>query len=1635
MKFKFLFLLIIISSIFLFKIYSLESLIFPSNESGIFNNNIELSFKKTPNIDLYYYFEESQDKTPVKYSYPLSLSAMSGESRLYNLVVLAQEEDATIETNRYKYTIDKDIPSQPILNMYDGIYDNELILNFYESNDSIFYCLQSDTNSEFKQWHGETITIPQLDGLNTDFIKSFSQDSAGNRTLVSVNSFTILPLKKIITSLDLVSPVDGIFLNSQLLYMDTKGYKWIRYTFNEADPAIRGTSYVSPVLLKTIGDYNLKIAALPIGSENIIRKEVKFSIISNKNIILNNESGVYTEALDLKFIDGLYYYNLDDKKVVQSNLLTPKFLSIMPVPGVIKYRTIRIGDLSGPGEYRYLFVLDKKMPAAPIISISSNLPVASSTKVRILSTSGANIYYTTDGSTPDRYSKFYKKSFNIDIPHNLNSGSMIIKSIVYFSDKSSSLITSKLLPFDIKKPEKPFLSILSQNKLQTEFNISNIAANRIIYNVNYDGTIPVPPDKNSFTGSAHMTLAVPQGIKEKVIISVALIDRAGNISESVIFNLMESDTVPPIEPHISYIDEKITISGHNDIFYKIVGNNQNNSTDFLVYTNPFFIDLDDNNINDYIIYSYSVDVNGNKSKVNKYSEIKQDNRIPVFPNYTGVLNGGIYNKPISLKFHSSDNIQIYYTISQGSVTPPEPVPSSTNKVNDFLYFDCPVNESRIYTINMLAAYGEDKMVSSPELITFQIDRIAPRAPVISSIISGKVYNEDLNISITDSDTDETLWILIKEKIVEQDLNFTNFEMNGILLNSDYMLKQADNTEKIYQISALSIDTAGNTSISRDIIEFTIDKISPQEPVLSEEYSINNELSIRLISNEDDLIYYEISKNGSYPNDPDVNSNLYILPIEIVDGNGTPVYINAKTMDSAGNFSKSSTLHKIKFIENKIQIPIISVSKISSTINSLSFASITGNKIFVKQGDAEFKEYINPLQIDLRKNDYLDIFYYSKNNMDIKSAVAVYRLDKTSSSGNIISGITNNTIYNSARVVWKLNQSRTVRYEVAIDNDEPQDVTIFSPELTEPIVFDSAEGETLNVSINVKEFTNNIPLLEKIDTNYQFIIDKTKPSVPIVQGVNLDGYYQDNRVIKLISDDKIYYKISTNSNDFNTLDFTRYRNSISLNTTEGKYVNYKVEFYSQDDAGNRSSVKMMDFVIDKANVYVSVNGKDSNTGTRIKPFKTLERALDYINHSERKTINLSEGVFNIDDTLVLNKDISIIGGYILNRWSEGRGETTLNISKRFSALSSMINITSGNIYLERISITNDNNNGSLIQMDGGELVLNDIYLNHTSKNTSVYLNISNSNLQIINSKMVYGSLNSGVILEAENSNILINGTVFEGLGVSRNLKIFNLKKTSFKLSNSVILPATAQKIEIISALNSDINIDKTNFDTGFGTINSSIFQITNSKFEITNTKIGSVASSRILSCFDIKDSTIYIDNSNFNLMADAGISFLRIDNSSLELSNSTILANKTDEFIYLINSKTSIINFDRNTIAINSTDILNGFNMTNSVSVFSSNQISFEGGTTVFTAFNFISPLSIDFISNKIFSNNISWISSEDQASFQISGGKDSVIFKGNNIFGWKSILNINGRDIKTTGELNNYRGFLDIPSGNYSISE
>ncbi len=1630
MRFKLLVLHLLLISSLGFSLENLNNLIIPNIKPGSYNSNIELSFATVKDFELYYSFNDSLDKKNVKYIFPISLSAANGESREYTIKVSARDDFEIVQSLTLTYTIDKNVPEPPVLNYTEGLYDQPLNLKFIDKNSNIYYELGSDIERKYKLWNGEEIAVEQADKLKTEYIKSYSEDTAGNRSIVKVQSFTMLPIVEVPESLFVLSPVEGEFLNSQLIYIDSSGYKWIRYSFNDIDPVTRGTSYIKPVLVTAVGNYKLNIAAMPYNSSTILKKEINFSIINTKDIIVNKPSGVYSEELNLKFNTAGLRFTLEERPVDSIDLRLPDLLSIIPIPEVVKYKHLRISQLDEEGEYRYFYALDKRVPAAPVISVSSRMPISAVTEVRILGVSGADIYYTLDGSTPDRYSSYYRRPFKMEIPQNRTSGSLLIKSVAYFNDKSISPIASKLITFDITKPEKPILEIISKTPSEVEIVFKNNSGNRIIFNITYDGTEPSEPELSSFTGSESMKIKVPNGSVYDIKISAAYVNQAGNISEITKMDINKTDTIPPLPPEIQISENKITIIGEKTIWYKISENNFSNSQDYTVYNSPVVISTDDKDYINIKISAFSIDYFGNKSSVSTFNKIILDNRVPVIPSYSGVKNGGLYNSPRSLRFHTAEDIKIFYTLTIDSSIPDNPSPETSETLEEYLFFDCPVNETRDYTVKLLASYPGSEMESKIEIISFRIDRISPRAPVIRSIRDGAVYNS--NITIPKNEEGDYLWVLIKDIIEPEDLTVSNFESNGILLDNDYIIKLDSKVEKKYQLASLAIDEAGNAIIGKDIIKFTIDKLPPLPPEVKIDNSSVLFTNIRMLSPDMDDIKYEISFDGTYPPDPDRESPLYDLPIQLEKEKLKSVFIKARTIDSSGNLSNEIIFKKILTDNEYLSVPEISVSQINSSKYLISFPSSPGNTIFMKIGDGEFLKITDPVYVGLRDQNYLDIFYFSESSGGSKSSVAQHRIDKITSSGKLITGVNNNKIYNTGRVVWKSNESRVIRYEVALGDDIPKAVNVFSPELTEPILFDAGKGETVKITLNVKEFSDNIPVLEKYDNTVSFVIDKTMPEAPTITGVSNNDFFTDNRTVELKSDSSIFYRLSSDSGDLPGIEFEKYTEPLSFNVIQGKSVLFNIELYSKDSAGNRSITKLLQFTIDKANVFVSSKGSDGNDGTRDNPFKTLDKAIVFAGDSQRSIINIAEGEYLLKNTLNIEKTLTIIGGYKPAEWVVGNGITLLNIPGRNSGKNSLVNVLAGKVVLENLTLTNINLKAPIIKVTGGILDLVKINLFHANNSVPVTVSVNSGFLSFRDSVIHFGPIANGNLFTVKNGNITFTNSRIIGTGNVNSLNIFDIVDSNLEINNSTVTPSDGGRISFIVSSGSKINVSETTFTNSTSLIITDIFLLDNSKLFISKFNLETDNQSRILSVFDLDNSQVKINNSKFNLNAKTGISFGRSLNSTFEIYDSSLITGSTDEFVYLMKSDSSIIDFQNNNVETVSVDIFKGFEFIKSVSVFNNNRIILGGGNTLFSSFYFKDSLSTELINNTVVSNNKSWISSDNQAAISITGGKDSVIINGNNIYGWDFILNHNGSIIKTPGELNNYSKFLDIPEDNYS---
>ena len=133
--------------------------------------------------------------------------------------------------------------------------------------------------------------------------------------------------------------------------------------------------------------------------------------------------------------------------------------------------------------------------ASPVIF--GTTPFTGSTTVTITcGTSGASIYYTTDGTTPSASSKLYSGAFKV-------TSTTTVKAIAVKSGYTNSSVTSKQFKLDVPTVASPVISGTSPFQESTTVTISCSTSGAVVYYTT-DGTIPSSSSKK-YTGAFTLT--------------------------------------------------------------------------------------------------------------------------------------------------------------------------------------------------------------------------------------------------------------------------------------------------------------------------------------------------------------------------------------------------------------------------------------------------------------------------------------------------------------------------------------------------------------------------------------------------------------------------------------------------------------------------------------------------------------------------------------------------------------------------------------------------------------------------------------------------------------------------------------------------------------------------------------------------------------------------------------------------------------------------------------------------------------------------------------------------------------------------------------------------------------------------
>lgn len=321
-------------------------------------------------------------------------------------------------------------------------------------------------------------------------------DSAGNKSRVINKQYKLTPPAEEKRVLEILSPREGSFANHQLLYLNSEGFRWIRYTINGGDPALTGQDYQGPLMVEREGDLIIRIAAMPLSAGRLVTQEVGFSVNLNREPRGIPESGLYAAGLTLRGVNADSLFCLEERMPAEPD---PPFLGDIPLQLLPRgLRTVPLMIKTPQGLFRYFYILDNRIPAEPLIEISESLPLTSSARITLRGSSFARITYSIDGSSPGLNSSTYDGPFPLSLPADSSSGSLIVKARAFGENGKSSAEVSRLITFNKEKPNPPEVIVVQERISDPAvIRLESQPGTRGVFEIASDPRALLVPDKES----------------------------------------------------------------------------------------------------------------------------------------------------------------------------------------------------------------------------------------------------------------------------------------------------------------------------------------------------------------------------------------------------------------------------------------------------------------------------------------------------------------------------------------------------------------------------------------------------------------------------------------------------------------------------------------------------------------------------------------------------------------------------------------------------------------------------------------------------------------------------------------------------------------------------------------------------------------------------------------------------------------------------------------------------------------------------------------------------------------------------------------------------------------------------------
>ncbi len=1455
----------------------------------------------SPTHHILYRFTDSNDPAYVPYRIPLVLSALEGEDRRYELEYQVYEGKLLQKAGKISYRIDKRPPPIPKPSLEEGEYFGKVSLSFQKDPESdVFVAVYRGEKPVFTRWDGEPIIQESGPTSSSVTFLYYAQDRVGNKSRVESRTVTLHPQAPPIDSFwKILSPTEGSFLNPQVLWIEQRGYEWIRYRINDA-PTF--ATYQKPVLLEPTGVVKVEVAA----------KKLYSSVIETKVITFRQEnriqdlppSGIYSleEEVTLSPGKGKYRYNLEDRPVEVYDPESQEKFSLYPLPGHRRVVVIRLRPTTATteGEYRYLVELNGEMPGDVAILFDETRVYRDNAVVTLKGRPGTRIYYTLDGSLPTIESFYYGGPFEVPLPSR-SEGFVTIRARARTGQRWGP-VTEKFLEYDTTPPPPPAIQYQLEKPSGYAFlEVPTLPETEGIYEIAWGGKEPPALSLASPPLGSKQWIRIPFGYSGVAKLRVGYRDRAGNITEAPQGITLTFDRVPPPVPEVSVKDRILTLTGKGSLFYRIsetTGSLEEKgieSESFHPYTKPVELSAPEGRMVRYRILAYAEDEAGNRSEVSQPTIVSFDRRVPVTALPTQIPASSyipLTNKEYTLTFQDPrGDLELFYTFTEDGSEPPDPNTSSL-KGASILRFYGQGGKRILYTVKVWARYRDSLEKGQIQTFKFIIDREPPTVPEMEGV-TPTVRNRGALIRFRTNQPTDRVFFRVSSPHDEK-------EASWILYTEPFLLDVEEGKEATFSITYKVMDDAGNTVEVPHPIRLVIDKKPPLAPV----GEVQKETII--LKKLEGQIYYELTTDGSLPPIPTESSPRYTRELSRTFREGSSISLAARTRDEAGNWSE------VIYLTDIPALPIIPPKL--PTIRTFSLggftiltweerASLSMEGLDPQEGFV-LREVKSPWILESKKarEVLIQVKGIERKSQDpIKVKLTPF---PAAVPVRIAGGEKGE--YGVGILLQNLENGAILRYEISAGNVPPRKVDELSPRWERPLPLDALPDETVFYRIQVQNYSkNNLPLSPVQEFTVK--IDRTPPPPPELMGVEAGTSYGQDMTFSLkAKEGTVFYVLESLEEGTATPalpkenQFKPFEKPIPASVPEGNSKIFWISAFTRDSVGNISrQIPRWSFMVDKQYLYVLEGKGMQGNGTRLNPYTNLETALEAASKGSRTRIRVAAGTYRITKPVVIKRDLYLFGGFDKNGWKEGGGTSKIILD------SSSLKGANGNPY---------------ISVEGATLKIDRCHLEGGDGKGRAVFSIRDGTLEFSSGSVTV--LGKDRVLDQRNGSVTLDSSDFQSLRIEtdallsvsggtfksqrsrfsfqrseQGASLLLLQKAAALLESVTLTPGEGETSMGIDAKDSQLQVKFSTIYTGGGTLSAYGLRIQRGTLHMERAEIQHTPSAFISIGIGLFESKSEVSSSTFRMGGRYGAQALQVRASELILRESLFEGDTTEDYLY------------------------------------------------------------------------------------------------------------------------------------------